>query len=344
MRQQRLQQVGGRRRPLAARHLRCLGPLQYRLERHHVLTPRAHLGQRPIQRRQRSQRPRQAGAAALDGRLEVALEGFEHEGRRPVVVALDRRRREEVQRRQGRCRPRAGFLGLSKGLGGRCCACRRRPDRELADGALGRLAHRAHDGRDDDVSEAAHGVNAVNAKPFGTWGGGRREEFAKGKKRVRAADEGAVVFLTAGGGELTVLDLELAAELQAARHGAGEAERLPQAGGHVSDLVRLGMFLEDVLFELRVAGVEGRDLGVDLGDDVGAGVVLALGVGEEGQGGAGGQHIDVRVDLLNVEEDAREGGREVEGGVAGVVGGEHERIGEGGGREAGVEEGLVVDV
>lgn len=50
------------------------------------------------------------------------------------------------------------------------------------------------------------------------------------------------------------------------------------------------------------------------------------------------------VDFLEVEEDAGEGGGEVERGVGGVVGAGYEGGGEGVGGEGGGEEGLVVYV
>lgn len=100
----------------------------------------------------------------------------------------------------------------------------------------------------------------------------------------------------------------------------------------------------DLGLELGVALVEGGDLGVEAGEDVGARGGVRLGVLQEREGGAGGEVVDVGVDLLDVEEHARERRGEVERGVGRVVGCEDERVRERRRFEGRVEEGFVVDV
>lgn len=141
-----------------------------------------------------------------------------------------------------------------------------------------------------------------------------------------------------------MLGLEAAAELQAAADSASKAEGVGQARGDGAHLISLSVFLGDFAVELGIALVEGGDLGLQLGEDAGASLSVGLGVLQEGEGGACGEGIYMRVDLLDVEENTRERGREVERRVGGVVGCEHKRIGEGRGREGRVEEGLVVDI
>ena len=54
--------------------------------------------------------------------------------------------------------------------------------------------------------------------------------------------------------------------------------------------------------------------------------------------------MDPRIDFLDVEEDTRQRGREVEGAVEGVIGAEDEVVGVGVGGEGGGEEGGQWDV
>lgn len=63
-----------------------------------------------------------------------------------------------------------------------------------------------------------------------------------------------------------------------------------------------------------------------------------------GNGILGCEGVDVRVDFLDVEEDAGERGGEVEGCVGGVVGLVDEGVGVGGGGEGWGEEGFGVEV
>lgn len=50
-------------------------------------------------------------------------------------------------------------------------------------------------------------------------------------------------------------------------------------------------------------------------------------MGKEGEGGFGGEGVDMSVNFLDVEKDTGEGGGEVEQGVGRVVGSCYERIG-----------------
>lgn len=140
------------------------------------------------------------------------------------------------------------------------------------------------------------------------------------------------------------LELEVAREGERADEVAEEGRCRVEVFAHGHEGGRGCCAVDDGGFETGVGGVEQGCLGGDGCEEVGGVGGGVGGVGEEWEGGGRGEGVDVGVDFLEVEEDAGEGGGEVERGVGGVVGAGYEGGGEGVGGEGGGEEGLVVYV
>ena len=147
-----------------------------------------------------------------------------------------------------------------------------------------------------------------------------------------------------GGEEVRHLGFKLAgqqkapADRTADRHGERETD-----GGGV-DVGGGGVPLDDLGLEAAVVVREGGKVGGNMVPDALCGGGAGGGVGEQGERGLRAEGVDVGVNFLDVEEDAREWGGEIEGCVGGIVGRGDEGVGEGGGGEGWVEEGFVVDV
>lgn len=74
------------------------------------------------------------------------------------------------------------------------------------------------------------------------------------------------------------------------------------------------------------------------------GLAAFFGVRQEGKGGLGRQVVDVRVDLLDIEQHARQRRRKIQWRVGRIVGRQDQIVGECHRGEGRVQEGLVVDV
>ena len=246
-----------------------------------------------------------------------------------------------VRRRRGRWG--RGGSGSGSGSGSRD---HDRGHGELADRLLGFGAQFVLRWREQFGLERREDVHAVEVLAF-LAGPGRGEELAERGEGARGAHHRAVILFAAGrrgGLEVCHLRLELSPEQQAAADGTSDLHGLPQSRrGHVN-LLRDRMTLDDLFFEAPVALRQGGDAGLGIPDDALAGFRPGLRVGEEREGGFGGEGVDVGVDFLDVEEDARQRGGEVERGVGRIVRRRHERVGEGDGREGRIQEGFVVDV
>ena len=189
------------------------------------------------------------------------------------------------------------------GVGG-CCCRRRRGEgghAEFADRLLGACAQGGVARGDEHGLQRCEQVDREEALLS-------VEELADGVDGVRCAGHGAVVgfFLllassSSSAAEFAHLGFELAAEEQASRDIPPDTHGFPQSFDGLPHFVGGFVAVDDFFLETLVAVCKACDLGLHIFDDQLRGFGLRFRVCEERDGVLGGQGVDVRVDLLDVE-------------------------------------------